>query len=677
MAVVTRSPLPAPGGSAARGASGDGTRPRLGYRPALDGLRALAVIAVLAYHGGLRRAPGGFLGVDVFFVLSGYLITALLLVEWDATGRLDLRRFWARRARRLLPALCVVVLAVMVPAVLAHGPGLAARRGDALATLGYVANWRFAFGDQSYFAAFSEASPLRHAWSLGIEEQWYLIWPLLLVGLLALSRGSRLRRVVAVLGLAAASAVLMAALFDPGADPSRVYYGTDTRVQGLLLGAGLALVVHRVAVGARLARALEAVGVAGLLVVAWAVVTVGDADAVLYQGGLAGVSLAAAAVVLAAVQPGSPVVGRALSVSPLRALGRISYGVYLWHWPLFLWLTPDRTSLTGWPLWGLRVAATLAVASLSFRLIEAPIREGRWWVPRLRVRPLSVTAGAMVLTAALVAATALVSTSGPPGSVLATPLDRTTSPDGGSAPGPATPTLEDPAPLPPAPSRPVRVLVAGDSVGLTLGTAAPPELGDYLLVDYRSTHLGCGIATGVPLNAGRPVIGENPECRDWPARWRRGVDEFRPDVVVVLLGAWEVLDHRLDGRHLRVGSDGYADDLAARIDEGFAILGRDGARVVVLTTPCFDVREQDPRVSTTDRNDPTRVAWFNEVLLRAAAANPDVVVADLGDAVCPGGRPLDRVGGTPLRADGAHYTPGGGALVWRWVTPLVVRSAAR
>ena len=220
-------------------------RPAFPHQPALDGLRAVAVLAVIAYHLGYGWARGGYLGVDTFFVLSGYLITSLLVVEFNGARRIDLRAFWARRARRLLPALLLVLGAVTVWAALVLRPDqLGSLRGDGLATLFYGANWRFVASGQSYFDVFSAASPLRHAWSLAIEEQFYLVWPLIAFACLRLARGrTRLLGAFCIAG-AAGSIVLMASLYDP-ADPSRAYYGTDTRAHALLIGALLAVVLHR------------------------------------------------------------------------------------------------------------------------------------------------------------------------------------------------------------------------------------------------------------------------------------------------------------------------------------------------------------------------------------------------------------------------------------------------
>src|SRR5215213_9052352 len=215
---------------------------RLPYSPGLDGLRALAVIAVLLYHADLAWIPGGFLGVEVFFVISGYLITALLLAEWRQRGRIDLKNFWMRRARRILPALYVLLVVSLAFAVV-FLPGEVARlRGDVLAAFGYVTNWYLIFGHVSYFEAVGRPSLLQHLWSLAVEEQFYLIWPPVLALVLAIgaTRLRRRRMLIVALAGAGASAVATALLYAPGVDPSRIYYGTDTRSTGLLCGAAVA-----------------------------------------------------------------------------------------------------------------------------------------------------------------------------------------------------------------------------------------------------------------------------------------------------------------------------------------------------------------------------------------------------------------------------------------------------
>jgi peptidoglycan/LPS O-acetylase OafA/YrhL len=372
--------------SAATGVAG----PRISHLRPLDGLRGVAVLAVVMFHFAPDVAPGGFLGVDVFFVLSGFLITSLLVTEFGGTGHVRLRAFWVRRARRLFPALILVLLAVGAYAFL-HANALEARslRNDGLSALFYVANWRFISSGQSYIEQFIGIgpSPLRHTWSLAIEEQYYLVWPLVVAGLgvwvaRRSQRGSAmsLRKVIVVacVVLAVASSVLMAILHEPGADPSRVYYGTDTRAHLLLLGSALgaltagAVVVARV----RMQQLLIVAGCAGALGLVALVAFVDAQDTWLYEGGYFVFALLIALLIVAGGQPGRNPLAWVLGTRPLVGLGLISYGVYLWHWPITVWFTEARTGLDGVALFALRAALTLGVSLASYVLVEQPIRHG-------------------------------------------------------------------------------------------------------------------------------------------------------------------------------------------------------------------------------------------------------------------------------------------------------------
>jgi len=353
--------------------------PRLVYIGALDGLRALAVIAVVLYHAELIWSPvrfsGGFLGVDMFFVLSGFLITSLLLVEWQGARKTDLGAFWLRRARRLLPAVFLLLLVVLGYAIVFLPEEVASLRADALAAVFYVTNWHLIIEDVSYFESWGRPSLFRHLWSLAIEEQFYILWPLIFVA------GIRLLRPVgfgALLVLAAlASAAAMALLYEPGADPSRVYYGTGTRSTGLLVGSALALLwtsegARRV-VSARLG---DVIGVAALVAVGAMTVFVTDTSDFLYRGGFLVASIATAVLIASIANPESRL-GALLSWAPLRWVGERSYSIYLWHWPVLMLTRPGiDVSFDGPGLLAMQVAIIVALSELSYRFVETPVRHG-------------------------------------------------------------------------------------------------------------------------------------------------------------------------------------------------------------------------------------------------------------------------------------------------------------
>ncbi len=351
------------------------------YLPGLDGLRAIAVIAVIAFHEQLDWAPGGLLGVAVFFTLSGYLITDLLLGQWAASGRLALADFWIRRARRLLPALFVMLAVVSAWVTVADRAQLARLRDEVIAAATYSSNWYLIVENQSYFARFAPPAPLDHLWSLAVEEQFYLVWPwLLLAGLICLRRARKGRPggvawlALPTLALAAGSAAAMFALYHAGLDPTRVYEGTDTRAAGVLIGAALALAwpSRSVAVSPRARTLLDAGGLAGLAVIAVMIWRTGQYSPFLYRGGLVAVSVATAAVIAAVATPGART-GRALGWTPLRWLGVRSYGIYLWHYPVIV-LTTAAYATEDLPRAAAQTAATIGIAALSWRYIEQPIR---------------------------------------------------------------------------------------------------------------------------------------------------------------------------------------------------------------------------------------------------------------------------------------------------------------
>src|SRR3984957_2185107 len=386
-------------------------------RPGLDGLRGLAVIAVIAFHEQLSAFPGGFLGVDVFFVLSGYLITDLLTAHWNRYGRLDLRGFWARRARRLLPALAVLLVVVTAATAVIEPAQLAALRSALLAAVTYSSNWWQALAHQSYFARFGPPPPLQHLWSLAIEEQFYLVRPLLLIVILKTCRSRHLRAGLAWSG-AALSALAMALVYVPGGDPSRVYYGTDTHASALFIGSALALTwpLRRLGPLGGLetwdgdrTRIPDALGLAGIAVLAWAMGHFAGTDRVLYPAGLLVAALAAGGVVLAAASPG--LVSWALGRSALRWIGVRSYGIYLWHWPVIALATAafPQQRPADW-IWLPEAAISVGLAAASWRWVEEPIiRNGFRTTVRARGRTvLGSLAGAHRSPARVVPALAVV-----------------------------------------------------------------------------------------------------------------------------------------------------------------------------------------------------------------------------------------------------------------------------
>ena len=550
--------------------------------PALDGLRGLAVAGVLAFHAGAGWATGGFLGVSAFFTLSGFLICSLLLEEQARTGRIDLRAFWARRARRLLPASLVALVGVLGYAAFV-GPAsqLGAVRTDVVAALGYVANWRFLASSQSYADLFRAPSPAQHFWSLAIEEQFYVAFPLVVVA--AVVAGRRVGHVRSVVG-AALLALLVGSLIaaavvrpEEGADPSRSYYGTDVRAAELLVGAVLAVGWRRRRSAAVVARWVAPVAL-GVVLWSWGVVD--QTDGRLYAGGLVAHAVAVALLIVAA--HGTSLTARALAAAPLRWLGRVSYGAYLYHWPLFLWLTPDRVGHDGVALAAVRLASTLLVAQVSLVVLEEPIRTGR----RLRTGPARLAlAGAVAMTLAAVAV--MDADVAPP------PLASAASP----APAPAPPTLPvasfDTLPVvaaepAPPPAAPLRVYVAGDSVALRLGLHlqrwATAASGMEVSV---SGWLACPAARGGAYRYAGVAKRTSARCNDWAAIRARELEELQPDVVVVSHGVFDVLDRRLPGssawQHL--GQPDYDEYVRRELTELRGVLSSRGARVVWLTTP--------------------------------------------------------------------------------------------
>jgi peptidoglycan/LPS O-acetylase OafA/YrhL len=370
------------------------------YIPGIDGLRAIAVIGVILYHLNIPLFQGGFSGVTVFFVLSGYLITDILIDEWNKNNKIDYFRFMIRRFRRLAPALLGMIFIVTLWVIITNHPAFEKLRSDFFPSLLYVTNWWYIFHEVSYFDSFGPASPLTHIWSLGIEEQFYLIWPLVMIFVFTFLKRKRIR-ILAILVGVVLSAWLMAFLYIPGEDPSRVYYGTDTRAFSLLLGAALAFVWPSQRLSKTLPRhaslVLEIVGYIGLLLIIVLFMVTSQFDSFHYQGGMLLLSLITTLVVGACAHPASKL-GKWLSVKPLRWIGVRSYGIYLWHYPIIILTTPivNTEGLNSGRII-LQIGATLVISALSYRFVETPIRAGRITFTLTALKKLSIIQQRMVL----------------------------------------------------------------------------------------------------------------------------------------------------------------------------------------------------------------------------------------------------------------------------------------
>ncbi len=682
---------------------------RFGFVPALDGLRAVAVLGVMAYHGGAPVVSGGFLAIDVFFVLSGFLITSLLLGEWAKQLTIKLGQFWARRARRLLPALLVMLIGVAIFAKLLGAPGqYASLRLDSLSTLFYVANWHFIVGGSNYFNLTAQPSLLQHMWSLSIEEQFYIVWPPVVLFMLRVGQKLRPSRrlwpvfAVAVMG-AIASAVDMRLSYLGGASVMRLYEGTDTRSQDILVGAALAIGMaiwaqHRQALpmavpavaSERIERAHPSTGTTGavpppahrrdrhrrrgpvirpisaweivqpatrfvLQILGWVAVAVGaylwshmtGVTSFLFEGGYLLFAVGVALVIFCSVTAQSGSLSRALGNPVFRYVGKISYGAYLWHFPLFVLLDAERVHLYGYPLLAIRIAVTLLVATGSYYVVEEPIRRGRLrslteW------RAWLATSGAFLSVVVITVVATLPVPAEAAGTVHAVGAQYT---------GP-----------------PVKVMVLGDSVAWRLGfamEASQPQNSYDVNID-NAAIVGCGVLRSTQYllyGTAYPLVPacntSSPPSEQWPAQWRGDLDQFHPNVVVMLAGRWEVADRYIDGQWLHIGEPAFDADLKASLEQAVQIGTSTGALMVLMSSPCFAPEEQaNGQVWPEDST--SRLDLYNNMVRQVAAEHPATVqLDDFGAQLCPGGVYQTTLNGVQIRdGDGVHIVPTAAAGEW-------------
>ncbi len=627
----------------------------------LDGIRAVAVIGVLGFHAGVAGFAGGLLGVDIFFVLSGFLNTTLLVAEWSRTGTVSFRRFYERRARRLLPGLFLLLLLVAVYAHwFAEPDTLSTLRGDAFSTLAYVANWRFIFSGQSYFVHYGPPSPLLHTWSLAVEEQFYLVWPA--VALFTLRRRGRRGLAVVAATVMVLSAILTACLYSAGVSTSRLYYGTDTRAEEVMVGALLAVAAPVIArrVQARAGSGGRAWGVVvpgglGALFLLWALHTVSGQGSFLYKGGFLLVAAATAAVILVVVVVPETPMARALSWGVLGYIGRISYGLYLYHYPLFLMIDGAHSGLSGAALLAVRLGATFVVAVLSYHLVEMPIRQRR------ALRGWHLTA-ALPIGVAVVVTALVVATIAP----AAVPVRPTKA---GLFALPAT----RPADLPGG--QDVRVLLLGDSLALTLGMGLGTDAGRWGVSLDNQGQVGCDLDPSSIVNIEGSITQAAQGCADWPKKWQELVDRTNPDVVAVELGRWEVSDRIIDGKWTQIGEPAWDRVYAAELAQAIRILSSRGAHVVIFTLPYIMQTTEAPNGQPWDINQPVRTDDYNALVRRVVAQSGGrASVIDLNRLLDPAGTYTSYLDGVRVRnPDNEHVSVLGGMLLRPLILPSLVR----
>jgi peptidoglycan/LPS O-acetylase OafA/YrhL len=639
---------------------------------ALDGLRAVALLIIMGYHFGVSWLGGGFFSLDIFYVLSGYLITGLLVGEYRKRGSIKLSAFWLRRARRLLPALVIVLVAVTLLVRFDTTPGLYPDfRMSALSALFYFSNWWQIAAAGNYFVVTGAVSPLTHTWSLAVEEQFYLVWPLVALAVMHLSRtfarGVKALLLVSSVG-ALASALEMALLYHPGVNITRLYFGTDTHAQSILIGAVLACAMTMVqmrrgadgmAPRARRLPArvvLSALGVAGLAGTLTLTYTLTGTDGFDYRGGFTLSALSAAAIIVAAICVPKGAIARGLSVFPLVWLGTISYGAYLWHYPIYIFLDASRTGLTGGWLLGLRFVATFTAAAISYYLVERPIMVGTFWRSLKAVTPSAVAVAVTVVV--IVAGTTVPATA-----AVVSRLDVSANEHAALK---ATGAFG---------RHPIRFLLVGDSIADTLaqglGVGTVHRYGVQL--DNQS-QLGCDL-DDLDAISGGVEMSPVSSCTHWQTVWRGDVLSYRPDVVGFLMGRWDITDHiDKQGQIVHIGEPAWNAHLEAELERVVTVLSSAKAKVIFFTMPYLGV-PPTPNGESYAQNSPVRVSEFNRLLRSVARKRSHVVtVISLNRILDPHGHFQSVIDGITVRwADGIHISMQGG----EWLQPAILPTVGR
>ena len=657
----------------------------------LDGLRGLAVGIVVLFHFAPGVFPGGFLGVDIFFALSGFLLTSLVLVEHHNTEGISVRGFWERRVRRLLPAaLATVVVSVAVAFVIEPDYTRITLRGEAISAITYLSNWWSISKGTSYASSFGPQSPVAHFWSLAVEEQFYLFFPLMILGVVALLGVVRRRQwpyaqhhrlsvgllIVAIIG-AVASAVAMIAIHVPGTDPSREYMGTDTRVQAIFIGLGLACLWYlfpptRSSGPSRLTSATAAT----LLVAICTAVAFAQFHADwMYRGGFTIVALGVAALIWTLTRHASGPAHWILTGRPMRVLGEVSYGLYLWHWPVMVFLTTQRTGLDGLPLFLLRLLVTAMATAASFVLIEKPFRRSRPAAdgvvaadrrpPRSTRSLLLAWGSASSVAIALVMVLTIAPRIGGTTSTAAPPTVETTGP------------TREPGVLPA--TEPYATLWIGDSVMWTLAGGGPivfPQPTSYTspfdpsrLVVWNRAVYPCEILR-YPSRFNGLMRAHNSNCDT--NDWSDAATALHPDIIVFSAVVSDTYDRYVNGRIVEFGTPEFDQMYLDALERTLTPLTDDQPQVVLLDQALpFTVYEPNGRPAEN-----WRVLHMGELYRRYAATHPHTSVVDLKPIVCPDDPCSNQTPeGDAIRNDGLHYTAAGTAYLAPGLAEAIITAA--
>jgi peptidoglycan/LPS O-acetylase OafA/YrhL len=645
------------------------TRPSM-YVGALDGLRAIAVAGVIVFHFAPSVLPAGFLGVDVFFVVSGFLIARLVTRELSGTGTVSLAGFWSRRARRLLPALATTTVVVLIAtAIVFSNIEVHDLRAQALGTLFYVANWVLIFGKNNYFATVGRPSPFLHMWTLAVEEQFYLVLPLVFFAARrVIVRHPERTAAVALVG-AVASTICMAVLYSPGGDPSRAYLGTDSHAMGLLVGVAIGVMAgtsdhwERFTKAIRsdtpFARAAPFVAAAGLAAVVLTMRLANDGTEALYRGGFLAFGLVCGVIVAVLAARPDTWFARGLGTPALVAVGLRSYSLYLWHWPVRVFVTPS-SGLDGFALFAVRLAISIVLAEISFRLVEQPLRVGRA-AQRAGSRPAIAYYGVMVLVTIL-----LVTTVDAPQPLPPTSLSQL---------GPE-PTVAPPAKGKPQPTKPerLRVDLFGDSTGLVLGLGGAYNADKLGITVGGDASIGCSLVQTDHVSGNR-VLKRPDYCNGWQDRWQKILQKEPNARLAVMAGAWEILDQKTsDGSVVRFGTKEWTDLITSSVQLAVRVLGSDGRTVNLFQVPCYGAG--DANNPLPERQDPARIAALNDIFENVARSTPNVKIVPWRDLVCPNGKRAENILGVHMwLSDDQHLSGGGAVVVWKWWLPQLRASS--